>query len=133
MDLDQFPELPYRGRRVYVCGLDPLSAEVLRERGYEPVEVNTLPRTDDGETADYLNAKLQGIEEGSIAADDETRKLLELQMRALGLLDKRSVSMRLSVRAEASTIEDLFGWRQSRHTLSENSTVVSAQKLKRKN
>lgn len=132
MDLEKFPPLlNRRGRRVYVCGLDGLSADVLRERGYEPVEINTLSRDDDGEVAEYLHAKLQGIEEGSIEADDETRKLIELEMRSLGMLDKRSVSMRVNLSAAGSTIEDLFGWNQSRHTLSENSTVVSAQKLKR--
>lgn len=114
-------------RRIFVRGLEPETKDRLESRGYVVVELATLPRQSTDETVTYLLSKAQAIEERTIETSAEERKCLELEMRAYGLLDKRSLALSLDVSADASELDSLLGWGSSRHTLAGNSTVVSAQ------
>lgn len=132
MDWPHYPPLPPGTYRpVYFCGGEDQIKEMLTERGYACVEINTLERHNDATNAIYLLAKLQGLEEGTIKFDYEPETdiaLLKAELRAYGLDTKRSMS--LNMRVNNDDVSKLFGWSQSRHTLADNSTVVSAQALK---
>lgn len=131
LNLLEFPHVGFE-RKLYVRGLDPKIALELMDRGYVPIELATLAR----ETADdqvlYLLAKAQAIEERTIVTDPEERKCLELEMRAYGLLDKKSMALSLNVNADADELDGLLGWGKSRHTLAENSTVLAANLPKKR-
>lgn len=131
MDMPQWPPLSAGVERtVYVHGAPTREAEILRGRGYSVVEVNTLPRNSEQEHLRYLLAKAQGVEEGTIEVDQEGRKVLELEMRAYGLLDKRTTSLNLQVHTTSEEVSQIFGWGHSRHTLVDNSTQQGAARLK---
>ena len=129
VDLSCFPATGRERKRIiYVRGLDPALNTELDGRGYMAIELNSLPRESSEDQVQYLLAKCQAIEERTITTDPEERKCLELEMRAYGLLDSRSVALKLDVSADMQQIEGLLGWGKSRHTLAGNSTVIAAAK-----
>ena len=128
LNLDMFPPLRDSARRtIYVSGMPKEERMVLELRGYAPVELMTLPRDSEQNHADYVRAKLQAIEEGTIPADEEDRKRLELEARAYGLLDPKRRQISVNINADSSTIDKLLEWDSGRHTLAGNSTAVHAQ------
>lgn len=130
MEYPEFPDLPSGVHRSLVfCGGRVGMKAILTRRGYTCIELNTLPRNTEQDNVTYLLAKAQGLDEGTIIEEEDYFDLLKLQMKAYGLLDKRSTSLNLHLTGDADSIQSLFGWRDSRHTLAGNSTVVSAQKL----
>lgn len=128
LDLNRFPALRNSSRRtIYVSGLGDKEREALELRGYGPVELMTLPRETEQDHADYVRAKLQAIEEGTVLADEEDRKRLELEARAYGLLDPKRRQMSVNINADSASIDKLLEWDSGRHTLAGNSTAVHAQ------
>ena len=115
-------------RVVYVQGLAESDRTILEARGYRPVELLTMPRVTTDDHQAYLLAKAQALEEGTIpvSAEGEDRTALELEMRAYGLLDKRTTSMNLTLQCDATEVSSLLGWGGSRHTLAGNSTALAA-------
>jgi hypothetical protein len=114
-------------RTVYFEGLDPDFRAALEANGYRPVEIMTLPRETPMEQAAYLLAKAQAFDEYTIVHTAECRKTLELEMRAHGLLDKRSMNLKVNVSAGADEISKLLAWAPDRHTMAGNSTAIFAQ------
>jgi hypothetical protein len=128
LDITKFPELKGdRRRTIYVSGLDLDQNDELGRLGYDCVELMTLPRETEQDHVDYLRAKLQAVEEGTIEADEESRKRVELEARAYGLLDPKRRNMQINVTAEAADIDRLLAWDSGRHTLAGNSTAIHAQ------
>jgi len=128
LELQRFPPLPGKRRRtIYVSGLDEECRSNLDGRGYTAVELMTLPRDCEQDHVDYVRAKMQAIEEGTIDATDEDRKCLELEARAYGFLDSKKRNVQVSVSADSATIDKLLEWDSGRHTLAGNSTAVNAQ------
>ena len=132
LNLELFPEVPkaVRPRLLYFSRLTLLDAELLKQRGYEPVLLLHLPRSSDVEEIAYLMAKVQGIEEGTIFASDAEVHALELEMKAYNLLAQKHIVMRFDNREKQkgkSLDEVMSTWTKSRHTLRGNSTIASMQ------
>lgn len=106
-DLASLPPVVER-RELYVAqGIGPTLTKLLTQRGYDIVDVRALPRTDPYEHQRAILAWIQGLSEGSIVANEERRKLLELEAKAHGLMVNRSISITAKARA-AATIDELL-------------------------
>lgn len=129
--LNSFPL--YRGsppRPLYFKKLGEGEKADLAKRGYAAVSVFELARGAVQDEVNYLLAKAQGIEEGTIFASEAEIELLELEMRANRMLGTRNVVTRVTVNARDRDVKELLAsWRSSRHTLRGNSTVVEANSL----
>lgn len=119
----RYPPISHR-RVVYFDELGTDEKDFLEARGYSPIILNSLPRNTDREEQDYILAKLQAIEEGTIIADKEQVKVLELQMKAHSMLRQESTRVNVDVKTNKEDIKELLDWGHSRHTLRTNSTVV---------
>jgi hypothetical protein len=83
-----WPEVPeaQRPRRLPFLGvLDPESDEHLRALGWDPVDTRLLPSNTIEERSDAILAWLEGVRLGTITPQQNTGKLVELEMRACGL------------------------------------------------
>lgn len=96
-------------------------------KGYYPIDLFSLPRTTEAEKREYLLAKAQALEEQTIELDDNERKVLELEMRAMGMLGQTSKHLNLSLNLDSATASELLSWNSDRHTLAGNSTVQSVR------
>lgn len=107
VDLASLPPVAER-RELYVAqAISPELQKTLISRGYDIIDVRALPRTDPYEHQRAILAWIQGLSEGSIAANEEKRKMLELEAKAHGLLVNRSISITAKARA-AATIDELL-------------------------
>ncbi len=125
INLDLFPELPEanRPRALYFSNpLPALEVGALVRRGYEPVQLITLPRRTEREHQEYLLARAQGLTEGTIQASEEDRFRLRLEMEAHGLFKNTGVSVKVNLKGD--DMKALFNWEPSRHTLRGNTTIV---------
>ena len=106
-DLASLPPVTER-RELYIAqGIESTLMKLLTSRGYDIIDVRALPRTDPYEHQRAILAWIQGLSEGSIVANEERRKLLELEAKAHGLLVNRSISITAKARADA-TIDELL-------------------------
>lgn len=127
IDVDRFPPLPEEARPrelFFNSTLSPLDEAALRGRGYEPVQLITLPRRTDQEQGIYFLKKLQGLEEGTCEGGEEERMRTRLGMEAYGLLNNKSVRLNLNVDVKEHDIKALLTFGQDRHTLRGNTTIV---------
>lgn len=126
-----FPLVPEsaRPRPLYFAKLSDELRAALEALGYAPRSVFELPRGEVQDEVNYLLAKAQGIEEGTILASEEEIKLLELEMKANRMLGQRHAVVRVNVDAGKKSVMDLLGsWGSSRHTLRGNTTVEGANR-----
>ena len=127
---ENFPFLPaeLKGKRkLYVRGVSEQTRLCLEEKGYVVTDLITLPRITVEDQVNYMLARAQGIEEGTLFATDSEQKALWLQMRAFGLLDRREVTLNVFGGKEQEVkkdgLEAVLAWGQSKHSLSNNTTV----------
>ena len=95
----------------------------LKHRGYNPVDIITLPRSTDEEQRLYLLAKAQAIEEGTIIASAEDRRQLALNMHAFGMLKSKDMSFDVRTNTGTTDVDAVLDWSKTRHTFKDNSTV----------
>lgn len=127
--LTRLPDVSSAGRRrrIYVDNSPSDEREELIARGYEPIELMSMPRESEPDQLAYLRAKLQAYEERTIWASEEDRKRLELEARAWGMLGARNRQVNVNVDASSEDVERLLNWDSGRHTLAGNTTAVFAQ------
>lgn len=112
-------------RPLYFLGLDELDRADLQAKGYAPLSVFELPRLTPQDEVNYLLAKAQGIEEGTIVAGENDLKVLELEMKANRMLGQKHTVMRVNIDMGKKAAQDLLDdWRPSRHTLRGNTTIT---------
>lgn len=104
-------------RRLYVCGLAPDVAMQLQAKGYEPVDVLSMPRDTAPEHQEALEAWMQGMVEGSILPDEERRKAIELEMRERGFLVHRTLRVDARLKLDKASVEELLNFGESRFTM----------------
>lgn len=118
VDFTNFPDLPNESSRtLYVRGLERDEEALLRTKGYNPVDVLSLPRNTDSDNRHAIMCWITGMAEGSICMDAERRKTLELEARAYGMLINRSMRLEAKGQLEPETIEELLNLGRSTHTL----------------
>lgn len=115
------------GRIIYVdrIGLD--ATVDLTARGYQVVDLFSLPRQTSDQERAYLDAKRQAIEEGTILVNQHIIRALELGMRAAGMMGKERHT-KVTLEGDSESIDELLNWSCDRHTLENNSTLVNAQR-----
>lgn len=129
IDLDQFPPLmPGVLRDLYFFKLSPLDTEALKLRGYNPVNLRTLPNVTPTQHEDYLRAYAQATLDGTIVSDKEQIATLKLVYKSAGLLSDRKVNLNVNIDANNKVLGDILAWGSSRHTLrAGNTTIVDAK------
>ena len=93
IDLLTFPEVPLerRPQKIYIdYFLDSASTETLHGRGYQVIDVRSLPNSTDGDRADALKAYLEGIRLRTILPSDGAVRYVELEAKIYGLLDSKN-------------------------------------------
>lgn len=135
LTLEAFPPLPSTssnlGRPLYFRVLHPEDKRALEDRGYNPRLLFELPRGAPQAEVDYLLAKAQALEEGTVPNRGKTDVMLvELQMKANRMLDSKNSNVRVNLNLGKRDIGELLSsWGQSRHTLRGNTTIQEAQKV----
>lgn len=114
-------------RLLYVQACPPELAIELTARGYKIVDLFSMPRGDPMDEVAYLMAKAQAIEEGTVEASRHQVEVLQMEMRAYGLLAQKGEGPRRSTKQHIQELDEILNWRKDRHTLRDNSTVQSAQ------
>lgn len=81
---DQRPKrLPHAG----IIGKD--AAALMRQKGWDPIDIRLLPNSTDVERGICLKACLEGVRLKTIEADASLQRFLDLEARALGLTSNR--------------------------------------------
>jgi len=132
VDPSALPPVPleHQPRKIFFSVLDADQIDHLESLGYQPEILLTMPRSSHAEQVDYLLAKCQGIEEGTVEASRDQRLALVTMMQAYGLLDRRGQMLNINCNVTKETLEGMLNWGQSRHTLTGNSTVQNIPKAK---
>lgn len=89
---NEWPDVPpdQRPKRLPHAGaIGKSDQDILKEKGWDPVDIRLLPNTTDVQRGEALKACLEGIRLGTIAPDKSVTKFLELEARALGLTTNR--------------------------------------------
>lgn len=115
-DWDYLP--PGVRRELYVNELlDEMIIERMKIKGYDIVDVRTMPNSNVVEKKDFIQAYLLGVSDGTILSNDERRKSLEFLAKTEGLLVNKSISGRFNLTLDKDTIKELLDFGASRHTL----------------
>lgn len=73
----------------------------LKNRGWTVVDVRVLPSKSDGDRADSVKKWLEGVRVGSIIADKDIIKIVELEARAYGLVGTKPTAVKTLEEAES--------------------------------
>lgn len=122
--ISRLPELEKPGRVVYVQNLEPEFMEAMKDKGYQPVDLMSLPRGNHVDEVTYLLAKAQAMEEGTVECAVEDRHRLALLMKAYGLLDPKKEQLNLNVTLDGKDVGELLDWKNSHHTLRSNTPIL---------
>lgn len=98
---------------IYHCGLlsDPKITKGFNTRGWSPVDLRL-----EESGPETLKHWLEGIRFGTIEADRQTERFVELELKVYGLLQVKKPSDLLKPVIEEQTLDDLFGALPSRYT-----------------
>lgn len=107
---------------LYTLSLPEGVAEGLAEKGYETIDVRSLPRESHKEHMVAIEAWLRGMNEGTIPSDEERRKGLELEAKIHGMLVNRSVKVEAKTEIDQETLEVLLDFGPNKHVL-QNTTI----------
>lgn len=83
----------------------------LERRGWRVVDVRVLPSKSDGDRVDAVKAWLHGVRVGSIIADPDVIKIIELEARAYGLVGSKQPATRQSEDHANDVIDDLLDFK----------------------
>ena len=121
-----FPVVPKaaRPRRLVFRSVSEGETAKLAEKGYEVVELLTLPRRTPVESREYISALLQGVSDGTIMISKQEYEAVELEAKILGMLAKDGADRDGALKLEVGkTLAKALDWKHSRHTLRDNMAV----------
>ena len=108
-----WPDVPekQRPKRLPHAGaIDKDAVEILRTKGWEPIDVRLLPNASDAERGSALKATLEGIRFGTIACEASMQKFLDLEARSLGLTSNRApADDKPQEDVDKSSLRSIFG------------------------
>ena len=113
-DLHLWPEAPpdERPKSLFFNQAVPADVgEVLQARGWKVVDVRTLANKSDGDRAEALKANLEGIRLGTIHADKDRLRWLELEAKVYGLLTGKDKIKDLKPNISEDVLEDLLNFK----------------------
>lgn len=128
LTLASFPPLTNSGsvgRRLYFDEA-PEYLDDLVTRGYQVVMLASLPRDDQAQEQQYLKAKLQGVEEGTVQVTDAQLAALRASLE-LYFGTKLKSNLTLVARRGSEGILEALDWQNSRFTMKGNTTLVEAR------
>lgn len=108
---DTWPEAPSSERPKSLFVSESLSSDlvsVLESRGWLVIDVRTLPNQTDGDRAQALKYNLEGIRQGTIRADKEKLRWLELEAKVYGLLTGKDKIKDDKPKIDQTVLEDLL-------------------------
>ena len=85
--------------------------EVLQARGWKVVDVRTLANKSDGDRAEALKANLEGIRLGTIDAEKDRLRWLELEAKVYGLLTGKDKIKDVKPNISEDVLEDLLNFK----------------------
>ena len=113
VDFSTWPEASAKERPKALYVNESLTGDVaslLRVRGWNPVDVRLLPNTSDADRAEAVKCTLEGVRIGTIQADKERLRHLELEARIYGLTLNRDGPSEKPSGLQAHEIDDLLSY-----------------------
>ena len=128
LGLESFPNLvpAATGRRLYF-DTPPDFTAALMERGYDVILLAGLPRGGLLEDQEYLKAKLQGIEEGTVLVSEA--QLVALKASLELYFGKKQDQLTLRPTEKSEGLLETLAWLPSRYTLRGNTTLSEVYTL----
>ena len=114
IDLLTFPEVPLdrRPQKIYIdYFLDSATVETLNGRGYQVIDVRSLPNATDGDRAEDVKAHLQGIRLRTLLPTEGAVRYIELEAKIYGLLDTKKRSNTPDTQLTEDILENLKGFK----------------------
>ena len=115
-DWSDWPEAPAeeRPQSLYVNTslIGSVRSELL-SRGWKVVDVRTLSNQTDGDRAESLKANLEGIRQGTIEADKDRLRWLELEAKVYGLLTGKDKIKDDKPKIDEGVLEDLLNFKST--------------------
>ena len=100
-----------RPKNLYLAaGLSPDLSSILEGRGWRVIDVRVLPNQTDGARAEALKATLEGIRQGTIEADKDKLRWLELEAKVYGLLTGKDKLKDDKPKISGDVLEDLLSF-----------------------
>lgn len=133
IDLLTFPEVPLENRPqcIYIDYLlDAETVEAMRGRGYQVIDVRSLPNATDGDRAESVKAHLQGVRQRTILPTEGAIRYIELEARIYGLLDNKNRAHVQKTALSEDILENLKGFSSK---YAQGSLQVEPKKRRRKN
>lgn len=128
-----FPDVPtqYRPRKIILESVTTGNLCTLQNRGYEVVNLRTLPRGrgNEKEEINWLLTLLQGVSDGTVNMSKSRNDAINLEMKARGMLGTRPLNYDEAVKKKSKTLDDIMNWSDSRHQLQGVTTTVEPEKM----
>ncbi len=113
-DWSEWPEAPAEERPKSLFVNTSLTGYVRSEllsRGWKVVDVRTLANQSDGDRAEALKANLEGIRLGTIDADKDRLRWLELEAKVYGLLTGKDKIKDDKPKIDEGVLDDLLNFK----------------------
>ncbi len=132
LNLDCFPQVRSTyPRKLYFDSVPAADDKALRKRGYDPVVLRSIPRDTKDANEEYIRALLIGVQDGTITRTKEAMSAVKLDMTTRGMLEKNDIRTELQIQIGASIedVKQLWEWKESRHSLQGNTTMVKPEQI----
>ena len=115
--LDGWPEAPTEERPKALFVNTTISTSIqsgLNSRGWRVIDVRTLSNRTDGDRAEALKANLEGIRQGTIEADKDRLRWLELEAKVYGLLTGKVKIKDDIPKISSNLLDDLLNFKKTK-------------------
>ena len=112
-----WPEAPAdeRPKSLFVNSVTSASVQSgLLSRGWKVIDVRTLANRTDGDRAEALKANLEGIRQGTIGADKDKLRWLELEAKVYGLLTGKDKIKDDKPKISEDVLDDLLNFKKTK-------------------
>ena len=113
-DLLSWPAAPLdsRPKSLFVnSGVPDDVVSILDAKGWRVVDVRLLPNQSDGDRAEALKCNLEGIRQGTILAEKDRLRWLELEAKVYGLLTGKDKIKDLKPKIDGDVLDDLLNFK----------------------
>jgi len=127
LDVTVFPEVEeqHRPRTIVFDRFTDQQAALLKNKGYQPVALISLPRSTKVDNIRWMKYILQGVSDGTVELDKARSEAVTLEMKMRGLLTGKEQNVDDDGIVADDSLESIFDWTQSKHQLEGTTTTVS--------